>query len=199
MHIHLWYNCSKVGCEKLEKEILTIQNIQSDLRRRLRNSVSATATLVIICALTLWCFFALLDEPGHFIIKLEIAILPIASSFLAVRGVRSIYVAFSALNKSGRIVTDRVVGMQTKDHLHRSSSYQTFHLRFASYGEYVIPAINYRWSSLHNMDADMVYFHVECDDEFYLVLSKPHTGKILLAYNTKMFDYQPPRGDSSVS
>ena len=25
-------------------------------------------------------------------------------------------------------------------------------------------------------------------DEFYLVLSKPHTGNILLAYNTKQFD-----------
>ena len=35
-----------------------------------------------------------------------------------------------------------------------------------------------------------VYFHAECDDEFYLVLSKPHTGKILLAYPKKMFDLQ---------
>ena len=176
----------------MQKETLTLENIRSDLRRRLRKSVSATVTSAIFFALSLWCFLALLDEPGPFIIKLEIAVLPITSVIYTVRGGKSIYVAFSALNKPGKIVTDRVVGMQTKDHMSRHSFYQTYHLHFASYGEYVIPGINHRWSSLHTMAADMVYFHTECDDEFYLVLSKPHTGRILLAYDTKIFQLQEP-------
>ena len=40
------------------------------------------------------------------------------------------------------------------------------------------------------MSDQMAYIYSECDDEFYLVLSKPNTGKIVLAYNTKMFELQ---------
>lgn len=106
-------------------------------------------------------------------------------------GGKSIYETCSVLKKPGSIVIDRVVGMETKDYINRGALgpryHQTYHLYFSSHGEYVIPYYNFSWSDLHAMNADMVYFHAECDDEFYLVLSKPHTGRILAAYNTRMF------------
>ena len=50
--------------------------------------------------------------------------------------------------------------------------------------------MNYSWSELYYMNDNLAYNNSECGDEFYLVLSKPHTGKIVLAYNTKMFELQ---------
>ena len=178
----------------MEKDILTIQNIQSDLRHQLRGMVILTVVCAIFFALTFWLFLAVLDEPGGFFTKLRVALLPILLLIMVVAGSKSIYETCSVLKKPGSIVTDRVVGIETKDHMYKGVFLprcdQTYHLRFAGYGEYVIPYHNFSWSGLHAMDADMVYFHAECGDEFYLVLSKPHTGKILLAYPTKMFILQ---------
>lgn len=178
----------------MEKETLTLRNIQSDLRHQLRGTVIGAAVSGVCLVLCLWLFLAVLDEPGGFFVKLEVAIFPTMFLIILIVCVKAIYEVSSALNRPGRIVTDRVVGMETKDHINRGIfgpvCDQTYHLHFAGYGEYIIPAINHSWSSLHTMAADMVYFHAECDDEFYLVLSKPHTGRILLAYPAKMFTLQ---------
>lgn len=187
----------------MEKDILTIRNIQSDLRHRLRRIVIVTILCAILFALAFWLFLDVLDEPGGFFTKLRVAILPILLLVMLVAGSKSIYETCSVLKKPGSIVTDRVVGMETQDHMHRGVFLprcdQTYHLRFASYGEYVIPPVNHSWSSLHAMDADMVYFHAECDDEFYLVLSKPHTGNILLAYPTKMFTLEKAEKEEKIA
>lgn len=178
----------------MEKDTLTMQNIRSDLRHQLRGMVILTVVCAIFLVLTFWLFLAVLDEPGGFFAKLRVALLLILLLVMVIAGSKSIYETCSVLKKPGRIVTDRVVGMETKNHIRRGMVSprcdQTYHLRFAGYGEYGIPYHNFSWSALHAMDADMVYFHTECDDEFYLVLSKPHTGKILLAYPRKMFDLQ---------
>jgi len=133
----------------------------------------------------------------------RIALMGILFLIIAIVEGRSVFALCSALSNPGKIVTSRLVAKEEKDYIAdrglATRLRQTYHLRFSSYGEYVIPPMNYRWSSQYAMDANWVYFHAECDDEFYLVLSKAYSGKILLAYNTKMFDYQPPRGDSSVS
>ncbi len=65
---------------------------------------------------------------------------------------------------------------------------EIYHLTFSGYGEYVVPQENYSWSQNFSMTAKGVYNYSDYGDEFYLVLSKPNTGKILLVYNTKMFD-----------
>ena len=182
----------------MKKDVLTIQNIQSDLRRQLIGVVICTAICTIFFLVYFWLFLEVVrSEMETLLTKLGIALLPMVFLIIAIVCLKSIFEICSALYKPGRIVTDRVVGMETKDHINRGAFLprcdQSYHLRFASYGEYVIPRVNHSWSSLHVMDADMVYFHAECNDEFYLVLSKPYTGKILLAYNAKMFDYQPPQ------
>ena len=178
----------------MEKDTLTMENIRSDLRNQLRGTVIGMVVCAVFFVLFFWLFLAALDEPGAFLAILEVAIFLLMLLIIAIVCIKSIYEIRSVLDKPGGIVTDRVVGMETKDHMHRGlflpRCNQTYHLRFAGYGEYVIPQHNFSWSALHAMDADMVYFHAECDDEFYLVLSKPHTGKILLAYPAKMFTFQ---------
>lgn len=178
----------------MEKDILTIENIRSDLRHQLRGIVIGMVVCTVFFVLFFWLFLTVLDEPGAFFAILEVVIFLLMLLIITIVCIKSIYEIRSVLEKPGSIVTDRVVGMETKDHMHRGIFVprcdQTYHLRFAGYGEYVISQHNFSWSALHAMDADMVYFHAECDDEFYLVLSKPHTGKILLAYPRKMFDLQ---------
>jgi hypothetical protein len=178
----------------MEKDILTIQNIQSDLRHQLRGTVICMVVCAVFFVLFFWLFLTVLDEPGAFFAILEVAIFLLMLLIIVIVCIKSIYEIRSVLEKPGSIVTDRVVGMETKDHMYKGVFLprcdQTYHLRFTGYGEYVIPYHNFSWSDLHAMDADMVYFHAECGDEFYLVLSKPHTGKILLAYPAKMFALQ---------
>lgn len=188
----------------MKREKLTEQNIRSDLLYLLRGKVILTAVCAMLAVLTVFCIFKIGKEPGVATGGLvRIAFMGIVFLIIAIVESISVFNLCFALNNPGKIVTSRLVAKEEKDYIAgrglAAILRQTYHLRFSSYGEHVIPAVNHRWSSQHAMDANWVYFHAECDDEFYLVLSKAYTGKILLAYNTKIFDYQPSRGDSSVS
>ena len=113
-----------------------------------------------------------------------------------IAGLVKVYRLYTVWKYPGHIVKDRLVGKYIRGHLQGglfTRYYEACHLRFASYSKYKIPGENYSWSDLHCMNDKTVYSYAECGDEFYLVLSKPHTGKILLAYNAKMFDYQSPK------
>ena len=182
----------------MKKEILTVQNIQSDLRYLLRGKVFLTVACAILAALAIFDLFWIpqgTSAPQSDILK--IAFLGIAFLIVAIVEGRAVLNLYSALNNPGRIVTDRLIAKEEKFKMRgrglAARHSPSYHLRFASYGEHEIPAINRRWNSQHDMTARWVHFHAECDDEFYLVLSKGYTGKILLAYNTKMFDYQQPQ------
>jgi hypothetical protein len=48
------------------------------------------------------------------------------------------------------------------------------------------------------MESKWVYLHAECGEEFYLVVSKPHTGRVLLAYPAKMFTLQQAEEEKTV-
>ena len=66
-------------------------------------------------------------------------------------------------------------------------------LRFSGYGEYTAFTMSgdkslHPWSSLYPLSAEGEYFYASPGDEYYLVLSKPHSGKILMAYNKKLFE-----------
>lgn len=172
----------------MKKEILTLQDMRSDLRKNLRgNIIGLVASVVSLLLLFPLCCASIKDGASVRMI-LECAVVLIGFLILIVRTAISIFQLGATLNRPGRIVKDRLVGMKIKGYLRWYPNNRRLH--FASYGEYKIPGENYGWSELYAMSDKTVYLHAECGDEFYLVLSKPHTGKILLAYNTKMFDYQ---------
>ena len=182
----------------MTKEILTAEAIRYDLRLQIRVWKIAAAVLVVFFAVFTWCLVGVATEglkwykPFFAIVNtVFFSVIPIAFLVGIIKCIVSIRNLYSLCQKPGTVVKDRLVGKEVKSHLARWRYYETCHLYFASYGEYTVSGESYSWSDLYAMDSDMAYMYADCDDEYYLVLSKPHTGKILLAYNTKMFDYQP--------
>ena len=94
------------------------------------------------------------------------------------------------LKKTNSIVIDKLVCAEEKDRYSRTTRDERFCLNFLQYGKYTIPKENYKWSSDFSMSDSGVYNYANNGDEFYLVLSKPSNGKILFAYNTKMFEME---------
>ncbi len=175
----------------MQKEKMTIRDIRYDLLRLIKGGTIGFLCCFILFLLFLPVSIGVFDERGSIITKLYIALIPLP--FLI--GIIIYAVHLYRFIKSFRrpyVIVDRLVGMEIKDHIEYKfrRCYQTYHLYFASYGEYQISRLSYRWSDLHSMTDDMIYFHSECGDEFYLVLSKPHIGKIMVAYNRNMFEFQ---------
>ena len=180
----------------MQKELLTMEAIRYDLRRQIRIRIILAVVCAVFCALLTWCTVAVAKDglkwyKSFFAIinTVFFASLPLVFLYGTIASVAEIRMFCSLSQRPGSIVKDRLVGKEVKDHLVRWKHYETQHLYFSNYGEYAIPGMSYEWSDLYYMDSDTVYMHAECGDEFYLVLSKPHTGKILLAYNAKMFEY----------
>ena len=91
-----------------------------------------------------------------------------------------------ALHNTDSIVKDKMISKEKRRYRRiRNRGYAR--LNFSNYGVYMIPNLSYSWSSMQHL---AVYESSDYGDEFYLVLSKPHTGEILLAYNTKTFELQ---------
>ena len=100
----------------------------------------------------------------------------------------------AALSHSARdadcLVTDKLVNAESIDRYRGNNPIGRYRLHFAQYGQYLIPRKNYVWSETFSMSDQGVYNYSIPGDEFYLILSKPHSGKILFAYNKKMFDLE---------
>jgi hypothetical protein len=178
----------------MKKEILTLQDIQSELHGMLRKNIIGLIASVIGLSLFLILCCATIEDDMPLRMILMGAVLLIGFVILIARAATSVVQLGTILNRPGELVRDRMIGMETKGFWRQHPNIRRLH--FASYGEYKIPGENYGWSEMYAMSDKTVYLHAECGDEFYLVLSKPHTGKILLAYNTKMFDYQPTPQES---
>ena len=182
----------------MTKEILTVEEIRYDLRRQIRGGIIVAVVFAVFFALFAWLLVAVATDgskwykPFFAIVNTvffsALPILFLTGMIICLVDVRNLH---SLCQKPGYIVKDRLVGKEIKSHMVRWRYYETCHLYFASYGEYAVSGESYSWSDLYAMDSSTAYMYADCDDEYYLVLSKPHTGKILLAYNAKMFDYQP--------
>lgn len=184
----------------MEKDILTIENIRYDLRKMIRANIVGAVVCAVFFALFTWLLFAVAADGLKFyktfyavVNTLLFSVLPVLFLIGTIGCIVDIYKLRSLYKRPGRIVKDRLVRKEIQEHLTRRHYYETCHLYFSSYGEYEIPGLNYSWSDLYAMDDSTTYMYADCDDEYYLILSKPHTGKILLAYNTKFFEIQLPQ------
>ena len=178
----------------MQKDKLTMKDIKTDLHKELKNSYFRLVVFsLLFAAISALIYFI---NPVKFVdVRLFIYLLIfIALAALLLYLVIVQTVDIIKLNKMFRnpacIVKDKLVGMEIKEYYNRYGITTEHHLFFSGYGEYVIPPENYTWSQNFNMSDKSVYNCSTCGDEFYLVLSKPHTGKILLAYNTKMFEFE---------
>lgn len=105
-----------------------------------------------------------------------------------------------ALKNDLCITTDRLMGTYVKqkatglfNNNRRTRIHTDYCLNFASYAEFRIPKKNYTSSEkLMMTDKGISNTSIE-GDEFYVVLSKPHTGCVLIAYNCKLFQFDKPK------
>ena len=171
------------------KEILTYANIRRDLRRKLW---AYWVNAVIMVLLTVLLFSLLFVDPAflfetspryhlpgwtYFLIYPVCVYLVIKDAWLVACGFRrKPYMAKDTLVSSDGGPS----GLAYHDW---RSHYCTLH--FNGYGDYRVPERNYRWSKEYAMTAKGVHNLAFEGDEYYLVLSRPHNGAILLAYNAK--------------
>lgn len=169
----------------MKRERLTIKNIKADLLNEIKGGfVEIAALTIFLLVLLVFAFFVPFS-----VLKICFVCIALVTAFLLAKLILELLQIYSALHNSDCIVNDKLVGMEEEEKLTRYGSiYIIHHLHFSSYGEYIIPNENYKWSSMFAMSAKGLYNYATCGDEFYLVLSKQHTGKILYVYNTKMFE-----------
>ena len=181
----------------MEKEILTIKNIQHDLRRGIRLTIIGTAIFfvffLVLFGLELWGFRV--DDLKNLSLREKLAVLfsfvlPLMLFAFVVSGIYAACKEYAWSKKPCDIVIDRLIDMEVKQYNSRTRRGEFSYLYFARYGEYQIPKENYTWSFSLSMDDEDVYSYSTIGDEFYLVLA-PGTSNILLVYNTKIFDLQP--------
>ena len=181
----------------MEKEILTIKNIQHDLRRGIRLTIIGTAIFfvffLVLFGLELWGFRV--DDLKNLSLREKLTVLfpfvlPLMLFAIVVSGIYAACKEYAWSKKPCDIVIDRLIDMEVKQYNSRTRRGEFSYLYFARYGEYQIPKENYTWSFSLSMDDEDVYSYSTIGDEFYLVLA-PGTSNILLVYNTKIFDLQP--------
>ena len=170
----------------MRKEKLTIHNIKTDILNEIKyNRWERIALILLLLAMLVIMFWAPI-----IIYKVLFGCLAVIVFCLVAKHILAVIDLYRALHNTHCIVKDKLVGMGEKEHLSRHTYYKTLHLYFSAYGDYTIPDENYKWSNCFSMSNEGVYKYSSSGDEFYLVLSKPHTGKILFAYNTKMFEME---------
>ncbi len=177
----LCYNTPKGG-DKMQKEQLTIEKIKFDLKKLLKDRcielVELTFVVFLFLAILLWIPISLLFY------KIAFGCFAAVMLCLVVFQVLDIIKLHKALHNTDSIVKDKMISKEKRRYRRiRNRGYAR--LYFLNYGIYMIPDLSYSRSSMRHL---AVYESSDYGDEFYLVLSKPHTGEILLAYNTKTFE-----------
>lgn len=178
--------------EENRKELLTYANIRHDLWRRLWQSWLLLIVCVVLIVGFIWSFHQfpeLLFERGtgrHS--HLPGWVLLLLTPFLLYMCVRQAWLVACGFCRKPYITTDTLHSSEGDRYYSRVGS-RTYYctLHFNGYGDYEVPIKNYPWSKEYPMTTSGVHNTSFDGDEFYLVLSRPHNGKILLAYPAKYF------------
>ncbi len=89
------------------------------------------------------------------------------------------------------IVRDKLVGKDIERPVNGSGKYCFY---FSSYGRYetFVDEFNkiYTWSENFSMTPQRVFDRADVNEEFYLVLDKKHSGKIISIYSNEIFELE---------
>ena len=174
------------------KEKLTTQNIRQDLKLELKKNymrvVGSSVFSLIIIGLIILAFSMANVYGGYYGLHFS-AMACFVLGFDVFYVLRIVDIQKN-LDDKKHIVKDKLVNVEVYEDIRVGIHNIVYTMHFSSYGKYVIPKENYKWSENFNMNDTGVYNYSKFGDEFYLVLSKPHTGKILMVYNTKLFDME---------
>ena len=174
------------------KEKFTMANIRSDLRKRLWKSWALLALYVALMVLEIYLLHIvpqvmLEDHDGRYPGWFYFLFVP----FLGYLLVKEAWWLFTGYRREPIIVKDTLVSSEGEA-AHSSHTWRTYYctLHFNCYGDYSVPEKVYSWSKEYAMTARGVDNLAFEGGEYYLVLSKPHSGKILLAYNAALFELE---------
>ena len=185
--------------EEERKEILTYANIRRDLRRRLWKSWCSLIVCLSAMVGFIWAFHQLPEllfrsssryhMPGWMTLLLMPFVL-----YVVIKEALVVSCGF----RRKLCITRAKLGSSEGD----SSTYYRMHgwrtywctLHFRRYGDYSVPEKNYQWSKINATTARGIHNMAFEGNEYYLVLSRPNSGKILLVYDTKLFQLEgePP-------
>ena len=172
------------------KELLTYANIRRDLRRKLWLHWAMAAVTVLLSVLLVDLLFAdpaLLFETSPrypWPDWLWLLVYPI----LVYWCIKDAWLVACGFRRRPYMARDTLHASEGDRYFSRVSS-RTYYctLHFNGYGDYKVPMNNYPWSKEYAMTTRGVHNTSFDGDEFYLVLSRPHSGKVLLAYPAKYF------------
>ena len=175
----------------MHKEELTIQDIKTDLKYKIIHK-----GLSLILLLFLFLFFLGISFLGFSLLKiytefLVVIFLPptIVLAFMIDEIINIVKLYIVRLNKLC-IVKDTLVGMDIVRYRHDYIRRIGYRLYFAAFGRYEIVGTQYKHSKKLCMTKESVYNSSNSKDEFYIVLTKAHTGKIVMVYNYKFFEFK---------
>ena len=174
----------------MTKEKLTGEHIRQDLRVQIKAYCGEIIEFSLLYLVIVGVFIlVMLKAPSLFLLALFLWLIGscIVLYQIVIDARRLIWLC-RAKNTLPTPVCDTLVRSELViSYFARFGGNGTHRLHFAHYGTYTIPEKNYTWSKTFSMGPMGVFNGAVDGDEFYLVLAKPHCGKILLAYNAKLF------------
>ena len=173
----------------MEKEILTYEKIKKDLMQQRKGMYIVLAVFLALLPFSIWMITFAVKGAAYFKIAVFVVIFFLYALLCAIvvaATVNSILIQNKVLKDKKHIVIDEVTGVEEHADYDRVTVARfSYTIRFSDFGEYT------------TSDKSM-FDSCRCNDKFYLVLSKPHTGKILLAYNTKRYVLEGEDQNTSV-
>lgn len=176
-----------------KRELLTDELIKKDLKNFIKSRLSASIVNLILAILIGWLIAELFFSGQTDAIIMALAFIPlwIFSIVNVVVYFCKAYPYMKALATPLVIATDKLVGFNEEGGYFQGlvrwePGYFFFDMYFASYGRFTIPtSLTARQTMLY--DTNVTFDSSQCGDEFFVVLTKPDSGRVLLTYNTKTF------------
>lgn len=180
----------------MKKDILTIQKVKIDYRKQFCSSIKSVMVMPIIFILLIvfivYLFSRLKNNNLFLFLEILIVFPPIFMTYICLATTLEACRDYNTIKKElFKIATDTLIsceeGATYIGSAFAASFSRPYTLNFASYGQYCIPnEENYSSSELYTTTGDGVFYSSTIGDTFYLIID--NKNRILLAYNTKLFE-----------
>ena len=173
----------------IEKDIITIEIIKSDYKNKSYSEVKSNLIWLLLATPVLFMLIFATITIRHISIIIFLSIYILAFSCGFVLFAKEFINRKNIYNKNFKIITDTLIDKEAEIVGTRLQVPKPNILHFKISGKYSIPAcMNYFSAKQFAMREDEVFRSSKIGDEFYLVIDK--NNKILMAYNTKFFEFQ---------
>lgn len=181
----------------IEKEIITTENIIIDCKKEIFKTCKSAVFLTPLALLLSICLIPTLISLDNLEIKIIILlILPFPLLFLAA-SIHTLPIEY----KKYKSITQQKFEVKTDKLVHKINEVRSpfgealnkherpCTLQFSQYGDFnIFDGTFYPSSKHYKMHYDELFRSSKIGDEFYLVID--NKNKILMAYNTKFFEFQ---------